>query len=267
MAVSNSRIAYHVSTEAALSAAEVGGGRRETFLVSADSGGASNGMVAAVEYEPGAVEHAARRNEIETAMLVLTGEISIESNTGHRLATADAFVWIPAGTDYHLTAGPQGARVIVIYGGAATPAQLTDQSHAADPAKTESEIVIKPAQSVEDNPFHQPAQGFHHMSARWLVDENLGSVSLVLGQSTFAPDGGVHALHRHPHAEEFFLVLEGEGEHLTKDDGAVALSAGDITFARRQEWHGARNTGQRPMKALFGYLGVNSLEAGGYQLP
>ena len=36
-------------------------------------------------------------------------------------------------------------------------------------------------------------------------------------------------------------------------------------FAPRGEWHGFRNTGDRPVRAIFGYFGVTSLEQAGYE--
>lgn len=119
----------------------------------------------------------------------------------------------------------------------------------------------------EDFPFHSPEQGFLHMSARWLVDNDHGnSTTFTLGQSTFAAHVGCHELHRHPHAQELFYILEGEGVHLL-EDGEVPMKAGDLVLVPLNEWHGFRNTGSVPLRAMFGYLGVNSLEAGGYELP
>jgi quercetin dioxygenase-like cupin family protein len=118
---------------------------------------------------------------------------------------------------------------------------------------------------VEDHPFHMPEQGFYHLSARWLVDGGIGAEALVVGQSTFTQQGSAHELHRHDHAEEFFFLLEGHGHHLT-EEAAHPMTQGDIVFVPQQEWHGFRNTGSGPVRAIFGYFGVNSLETSGYEL-
>lgn len=119
-----------------------------------------------------------------------------------------------------------------------------------------------------DHSFHVPEKAFFHLSARWLVDGQNGQIQgFTLGQSTFDGDRGSHELHRHPSAEEVFYVWEGEGVHLTPDGSEVRMGPGELVFVPMNEWHGFRNTGSIPVRAVFGYLGVNSLEAGGYELP
>jgi mannose-6-phosphate isomerase-like protein (cupin superfamily) len=119
-----------------------------------------------------------------------------------------------------------------------------------------------------DHSFHIPEKAFFHLSARWLVDEQNGcSQGFTIGQSTFDGDRGSHELHRHPSAEEVFYVWEGEGVHLTPDGGEVRMGPGELVFVPMNEWHGFRNTGSIPVRAVFGYLGTNSLDAGGYELP
>ena len=72
-------------------------------------------------------------------------------------------------------------------------------------------------------------------------------------------------MHRHDHGDEFFYVFDGRGAHLV-DGGEVAMQAGDVVFAPRGEWHGFRNTEDRPVRAIFGYFGVTSLEEAGYEV-
>jgi len=106
------------------------------------------------------------------------------------------------------------------------------------------------------------------MKARSLIDaDHGGSTALLLGQGTFAPGDGCHALHRHPHACEIFYVWSGEGVHLVDDGSEHPVRAGDLAYIPRNEWHGFRNTGHTEVQAVFGYIGVNSREAAGYELP
>jgi quercetin dioxygenase-like cupin family protein len=86
----------------------------------------------------------------------------------------------------------------------------------------------------------------------------------VVGQSTFVPDGA-HLLHRHDHGDEFFYVFDGQGAHLV-EGGELAVQTGDVVFAPRGEWHGFRNTRDRPVRAIFGYFGVTSLDEAGYEV-
>jgi mannose-6-phosphate isomerase-like protein (cupin superfamily) len=140
----------------------------------------------------------------------------------------------------------------------------------ASPTGSTGEPAIRAFHLTEstDHPFHVPEKAFFHLSARWLVDEENGHTQgFVLGQSTFDADRGSHELHRHPFAEEVFYVWEGEGVHLTPDGGEVRMGPGELVFVPMNEWHGFRNTGSIPVRAVFGYLGANSLDAGGYELP
>jgi mannose-6-phosphate isomerase-like protein (cupin superfamily) len=103
------------------------------------------------------------------------------------------------------------------------------------------------------------------MAARWLVNaETVASSALIVGQSTFAPDSA-HLLHRHDRVEEFFFILEGNGAQLV-EGGEIPIAAGDVIFVPRNEWHGFRNTGRQPVRAVFGYFGANKVEAGGYEV-
>lgn len=132
-------------------------------------------------------------------------------------------------------------------------------------AATPAPILVVPLDAVASVPFHKPELGFHHVAARWLVDAGTAqSEALIVGQSTFVP-GGAHLLHRHDRAEEFFFVIEGTGVHLV-DGQQIAMTPGDIVFTTRDEWHGFRNTGSRPVRAVFGYFGASRLDAAGYEV-
>ncbi len=60
-------------------------------------------------------------------------------------------------------------------------------------------------------------------------------------------------------------VIEGAGVHLV-EDREIPMRAGDIVFTARDEWHGFRNTGDQPVRAVFGYFGASELEAAGYEV-
>ncbi|MED7949890.1 cupin domain-containing protein [Streptomyces sp. BE303] len=103
------------------------------------------------------------------------------------------------------------------------------------------------------------------MEVRWLATaDTVGARRLTVAASTFAVGGG-HDLHRHPHADEFFLVMSGGGGHLT-ETAEVPLRAGDLVFVPAGEWHGFRTGPAGPTAALYGYLGASSLTGAGYQV-
>jgi mannose-6-phosphate isomerase-like protein (cupin superfamily) len=120
---------------------------------------------------------------------------------------------------------------------------------------------------VADHPAHDPAMGFFHIEARFVVDaESTGSSGTVLGQARSAADGGAHALHRHPHAGEFFCLMDGEGVQIAADGEEVPIRPGDVTYVPAGEWHGFRNTGDVETRAIFGFFGVDSRVAAGYEV-
>ncbi|MEK8104582.1 cupin domain-containing protein [Micromonospora sp. M12] len=84
------------------------------------------------------------------------------------------------------------------------------------------------------------------------------------GDVDVRPDGH-HELHRHPHAEEFFMVLDGGGEHLT-ETGAIRMGPGDVVLVAAGEWHGYRTDPGVTTTTVYGYLGAASLDEAGYEV-
>ncbi|MEV6977349.1 cupin domain-containing protein [Kitasatospora sp. NPDC093806] len=127
----------------------------------------------------------------------------------------------------------------------------------------------QPAPRPYPVPFAPPrpdtcVAGSSGMAVRWLAtDDTVGARRLTVAASIFTT-GGRQDLHRHPHADEFFLVLSGGGSHLT-DSAEVPLRAGDLVFVPAGEWHGFRTGPAGPTAALHGYLGAPSLARAGHQ--
>jgi quercetin dioxygenase-like cupin family protein len=113
--------------------------------------------------------------------------------------------------------------------------------------------------------FLDNAGGFTDMGVRWLATtDTLGTRGLVVATSTFAP-GGHHEPHRHPHADEFFLVLRGGGYHHAPD-GPIRLDPGDLVHVPAGEPHGFRTDPGTVTTALYGYLGAGGLDQAGYEV-
>lgn len=203
----------------------------------------------------------------ESATLVLTGKGTWIGGADPLLGPGEG-VFNPPGTWRGLTPESSAATVLLtVYGGGSDPAEepvmLTGQP---DPHGCGRRITAPVEDCATDRgDVLSAAGGFVFMGVRWLATtDTVGSRSLVVATSTFVP-GGSHELHRHQHADEFFLVLSGTGEHLTPE-GTVRLAPGELAFIPAGEWHGFRTDPQITTRTVYGYLGAGSLAQAGYQL-
>lgn len=69
--------------------------------------------------------------------------------------------------------------------------------------------------------------------------------------------------HCHPHGQDTWIVLSGQGRYQLDDQGAIAtIGAGDIIVAHSSQIHGVINDGDTPLI----FVSVVSPAAAGYQL-
>ena len=109
-------------------------------------------------------------------------------------------------------------------------------------------------------------EGWIDMEVRFLIDQkSTGSDKLLVGW-TILPPGARHDKHRHPNADEFFIVVQGSGFIYT-DTGREPSVQGDVIFTPRGHWHGFDNTGKEDVVLVWGWSGAGSLEAAGYEIP
>ena len=73
-----------------------------------------------------------------------------------------------------------------------------------------------------------------------------GTNSLLTASLTFLPGKQLQPPHQHPD-EEFQYVVEGEGTW-SLNGKEQPLHAGDLMYTRPWDWHGIRNSGDRPLK-------------------
>jgi mannose-6-phosphate isomerase-like protein (cupin superfamily) len=110
------------------------------------------------------------------------------------------------------------------------------------------------------------AGGWVGMEVQFLVDHASGADSFVLGRTVFAPGDATHALHRHLHAEEAVLILQGHGVAVNGGE-EVEVGPGDVVFHPRGEWHGFRNSSpDEPVEMLWVWGGAASRDTAGYEL-
>jgi quercetin dioxygenase-like cupin family protein len=109
-------------------------------------------------------------------------------------------------------------------------------------------------------------EGWVDMQVQFLVDRvKANSEDFLLGW-TVLPPGARHDRHRHPHADEFFIVVSGHGLVYT-DEEDEAAAEGDVVYTRRGHWHGFNNTGDVDVTLVWGWSGAGSLDTAGYELP
>jgi quercetin dioxygenase-like cupin family protein len=73
-----------------------------------------------------------------------------------------------------------------------------------------------------------------------------GTRSLLTASLTFLPGKQLQPPHQHPD-EEFQYVIEGEGTW-SLNGREQPLRAGDLMYTRPWDWHGIRNSGEKPLK-------------------
>jgi quercetin dioxygenase-like cupin family protein len=78
---------------------------------------------------------------------------------------------------------------------------------------------------------------------------NGGSQHLVVGTEDLPP-GKVITVHKHPHADEVVLLLQGTGV-ATLGAQRRAVTPGALLFIPQGEWVGLENTGQETIRVVF----------------
>jgi len=240
-----------VADDAARSSFTIGGDNVSAhWLIDGDHGGVRNGKVGLIEIASGGsakLPSDARREEM---VFVLRGRGVARAEPLSTEIREGSVVFLSGSVMLDVHAHDDGLRLLLIQGDVAGGGAKTKITH---------------LEQVENVPFHRPELGFLHVAARWLVNSSaVKAQSFVVGQSTFVP-GGAHLLHKHHRGDEFFYVFDGRGAHLVEGD-ELPMGPGDVVFAPRDEWHGFRNTGDRAVRAIFGYFGVASLEEAGYEV-
>ena len=230
---------------------EPDGDAERYVLVSAAVCGAQGGQVSMLVVAKDRT-HVLRSVGQESAAVVVSGE---GTTMDGRIVVAGTVLQFGPGSAIELRTGESGLTLLILAGNptSPTPVEATTRAFEVD--------------DVQDREIHDPELGFFHMRARILVGaEQGGARSLLLALATFAPTDGCHALHRHPEAEEIFYVWAGDGVHLSGDGGRHPMTAGDLVYVPKGEPHGFLNTGSVPLRALFGYLGADTLEGAGYEV-
>lgn len=98
----------------------------------------------------------------------------------------------------------------------------------------------------------------------WLVSKaNAGSQKILFDSAVF-PGKIMHALHRHPNAEEICYLVRGSGYHLHAGE-PVFQREGEAVYIPTNEWHGFYNPSDEPVTMVSCWGGVASIEEAGYE--
>jgi len=238
-----------------------------SWLIDAELGDSEHGAVARMTIEAGGDQEPHRHPGSEEVTLVLEGNGSALIDGAWVPIEEGNLLHAPAGASHALSAGPEGLDLLVVLSAPSAAAAGWEPavSQGAPPAAQTARLLT--GRETDEIELDDPATGFIGMNARWLAtDEICATGSVVVGASRFAPEGGVHELHRHAEAAEFFIVLSGEGAQLDEDGTEVPVEVGEAALLPRGGWHGFRNTGPEEVRAVFGFLGATSLDRAGYEL-
>jgi quercetin dioxygenase-like cupin family protein len=108
--------------------------------------------------------------------------------------------------------------------------------------------------------------GWINMQVQFLINEATADSKRTVVGWTVLPPGASHERHRHHNADEFWIVLKGQGVMYT-DAGEEPSVEGDVVFTPAGFYHGFRNTSDDDVVLVWGWSGAGSLDAAGYELP
>ena len=230
--------------------------------------GAHRGMMSIAEFAPGGSHQLHRHSESAQISYLLSGQGEHLTVNGPVPLRAGDATFAPKNTWHGFrNTGTEKAVLLSMYSPAAVLPEAGYETYqgALDLSKPVSLAKASLAQMQGDAALDQNA-GFIGLGVFWLATrDTLGTDNFLLGASTFEPDG-VHEHHRHARGDEFLFILEGGGEHLTAENEAVSLSAGEIAYIPANEYHGFRNPPGVLTRTLFGYFGPATLAEAGYEV-
>jgi quercetin dioxygenase-like cupin family protein len=126
-------------------------------------------------------------------------------------------------------------------------------------------VEIRSTQNTAEDPEIPARPGWEGMHVWWLVTRETAEAATLVVNETVIPPNKWHEVHKHPHAEEAMYVLEGSGLHLT-EEASHRLTAGDVVFIARDEWHGFANDTDNPVRVIGIFGGVSTYPDAGYDI-
>ena len=108
--------------------------------------------------------------------------------------------------------------------------------------KETSRYKLNPGDFKSDRTLRED-RGWLKMDVRWVItDRNTNSEHTVVGRTILPPGvGSMHALHRHPNAEEWEYVVHGVGIKHVGDESFVMFGRATSPSLRADVYHGLEN--------------------------
>ena len=253
------------------------GGRGTTakWAISRDSCGSVGGIVGLVTMEPHTDAPLHCVLNADAMFYVIDGQGSLTDDTGRQRQLArHSAAFLAAGTRSGITAGEQPLAMVVLYSGVGSPTDLawSEPSSESGPTGTEAgqrsaaDASVLQVDAMSRGTLHDPARGFFHMATTRLVDAHTHPTATMIVGQTLLTAQTRHAVHRHPGAGEFVLMLDGYGHQLTESE-EIDHRAGELVYVPPGTWHGLRGpAAEETATVLWGYLGVGSMPQVGYEL-
>jgi quercetin dioxygenase-like cupin family protein len=229
--------------------------------------GSHRGMLSIAEFASGGHHTLHRHFEGAQISYLISGSGEHLTENGAIPIRAGDATYIPVNTWHGFrNPGSEKAVLLSMYSPSATLAEAGYESFSGVMDRSKPpQVALQRLKDLQGDAALDSQAGFIGLGVYWLATrDTLGTDNFLLGASTFEP-GGVHEHHRHAHGDEFLLILEGGGEHLTPD-GAVPLRAGEIAYIPANEYHGFKSPDGVLTRTLFGYFGPATLSEAGYEV-
>ena len=205
-----------------------------------------------------------RRRETEWAGYVLAGEVTLHDGAGTVILRPEHLFFAKSDAAFTLSSGNGPAQLLDVICGD-DPEEIMRGS--GDPPEREhvQRVYNRDCAVRAPTALHDPDNGFFNVAAEILIsDDTCGSKRLVLGRALFRSEESMHATHRHPNATEFLRIINGDAVSIGASAGG-RLRAGDFDIIKANEWHGHAGGSPEGFEALFGFLGIGSVEQAGYR--
>ena len=109
------------------------------------------------------------------------------------------------------------------------------------------------ANTLQKVTVENPCNGAGEMVCNFAFRKNEGPAESSLNAlaSNIVAPGASIGFHQHPHDEEVYVILSGQGVYYDNDSQTgIPVGPGDMTLTLKGQYHGLTNTGSEPLHFL-----------------